>query len=285
MGVLMTASSIGVSLQRRPVLSDVDFSASKGELVAVVGPNGAGKSTLLRILAGLLASDTGTVRLEGKDIHSLDRHALARKLAYLPQDHGIHWGVRVADLVALGRLPHRSSVSPLSDTDRQIIAAALETMDVVQFTDRPVTELSGGERARVLIARSLAQDPEILLADEPVAGLDAVHQLELFAHLRRLACRGRAVVVVLHDLSLAARFADRLIIMREGRVHAAGAPADVLTADVLATVYGLQAHLGIVNDIPFVVPLTSLRMKPDTEFDHQECESGIDHGGQDGSAN
>lgn len=284
MGELMTASSIGVSLQRRPVLSGVDFSASKGELVAVVGPNGAGKSTLLRILAGLLAPDTGTVRLEGMDIHSLDRHVFARKLAYLPQDHGIHWGVRVADLVALGRLPHRSAVSPLSDTDRRIIAVALETMDIAQFADRSVKELSGGERARVLIARSLAQDPAILLADEPVAGLDAVHQLELFAHLKRLADRGRAVVVVLHDLSLAARFADRLIIMREGRVHASGAPADVLTADILATVYGLEAHLGAVDDIPFVVPLASLRMKPDTDSGHEEYKSGIDHGGQDGPA-
>ncbi len=157
-------------------------------------------------------------------------------------------------------------------------------MDIVQFADRAVTELSGGERARVLIARSLAQDPAILLADEPVAGLDAVHQLELFTHLRRLASRGRAVVVVLHDLSLAARFADRLIIMREGQVRATGAPADVLTADVLGTVYGLAAHLGTVEDIPFVVPIASLRMKPDIESVCEDDKSGIDHGGQDGPA-
>ena len=255
---LMTAKQIGVTLQKRPILREVDVSASAGELVAIVGPNGAGKSTLLRVLAGLLQPGQGSILLEGRDVRRLPRRELATKLAYLPQDQSIHWAISVLDVAMLGRLPHRRVGRPLSDADHQAVASALQTMDVLQFSDRPVTELSGGERARVLIARALAQEPLILLADEPAAGLDAVHQLELFAHLRRLADAGRSVVVVLHDLSLAARFSDRLVIMKAGRIHVEGPGTQVLSPQVLEDVYDMSAYLGDIEGIPFVIPLASL---------------------------
>ncbi len=260
---LMTARGIGVTLQERPVLHDIDFAASAGELIAIVGPNGAGKSTLLRVLANLLQPGEGSILLEGRDLRRLPRRILATKLAYLPQDQSIHWAISVMDVAMLGRLPHRRVGRPLSDTDHRAVAAALRTMNVLQFFNRPVTELSGGERARVLIARALAQEPLILLADEPAAGLDAVHQLELFAHLRRLADAGRSVVVVLHDLSLAARFSDRLVIMKAGRIHVEGPATQVLSSQVLEDVYDMSAYLGDIEGIPFVVPLASLEGRRD----------------------
>ena len=258
MAGLIEAQGIGVTLGGREILAEVAVAVSAGELVGLIGPNGAGKTTLLRVLAGLLRPDRGSVALDGADMRRLTRRSLARRLAYLPQDHAMHWAISVEDLVRLGRLPHRGFGAPFRDADRRATARALATMDVAQFARRPVTELSGGERTRALIARTLAQNPAVLLADEPVAGLDAVHQLELFAHLRRLADAERAVVVVLHDLSMAARFCDRLVVMASGRVRAVGPAAEVLTAETLQDVYGITAHLGAVDGVPFIVPLESL---------------------------
>lgn len=264
MTTTISAKSVSVTLQDRQVLSGLDYATAAGELVAIVGPNGAGKTTLLRVLAGLLPADAGAVYLDGMDIRHLPRRSMAQRLAYLPQDHAIHWGIRVLDVVKLGRLPHRRTGRPLGEADDRAIATALDTMDIAQFADRPVTNLSGGERARVAIARALAQDPLVLLADEPASGLDAVHQIELFEHLRKLADKGRAVVVVLHDLSLAARFCDRLVIMKAGRVHSEGPPTVVLSDETLCDVYGMSAHMGEVYGIPFVVPLASLSQPCET---------------------
>lgn len=258
MSEIVKATAISVKLRRRQVLREIDLSVSAGEFIGLVGPNGAGKSTLLRVLAGLLKPETGAVHLDGIDIRQLQRRELAREIAFLPQDQTVHWGISAKDVAYLGRLPHRQAGQPLNDIDHEAVARALEAMDIQDLSERPVTELSGGERARVLIARALAQDPRVLLADEPATGLDAVHQLELFSHLRRLADDGRAIVVVLHDLSLAARFCDRLVIIDAGQVHADGTGDAVLSAQVLADVYGMSAHLGEVDGVPFVIPLASL---------------------------
>ena len=249
---------VDVELGGKPVLEDVSLCAKAGELIGLIGPNGAGKTTLLRVIAGLLEPQSGSVELEGEDVGALSSRGLARKLALLPQDHVVNWAICVEDLVALGRLPYRGFGAAPAESDHAAIADALETMDLAGISQRPVTELSGGERARTLIARALAQETRILLADEPAAGLDAVHQLDLFSHLQQLANQGCCVIVVMHDLTMASRFCDRLTVLNHGKIHASGAASKVLTSKVLKSVYGITAYRGRANGVPFVVPLESL---------------------------
>lgn len=256
---MITTERVSVELGGQRIIDGVSLEAHAGEVVGLVGPNGAGKTTLLRAISGLLDPVSGSIALEGEDIAQMAPRLRAQKLALLPQDHVVHWAISVEDLVALGRLPYRGFGAAPSPADRAAISDALATMDVADFAKRSVIELSGGERARVLIARALAQDTQILLADEPAAGLDAVHQLDLFGHLRGLAEQGRCVVVVLHDLTMASRFCDRLIVLDHGKVHASGSAAKVLTSKVLKSVYGITAYRGSADGVPFVVPLKTLK--------------------------
>lgn len=255
---MIKISDVSVDLGGQRIIDGVGLEARAGELVGLVGPNGAGKTTLLRVISGLLTPGSGTVALEGEDIALMAPRLRAQKLALLPQDHVVHWAISVEHLVALGRLPYRGFGAGPSPADRAAVNQALAAMDVTDFAKRSVTDLSGGERARVLIARALAQDTPILLADEPAAGLDAVHQLDLFAHLQGLAEQGRCVVVVLHDLTMASRFCDRLVVLDHGKVHASGKASKVLSASVLKTVYGITAYRGHADGVPIVVPLKSL---------------------------
>jgi iron complex transport system ATP-binding protein len=245
-------------LQAREVLSALDLAAHTGELTAVVGPNGAGKSTLLRALAGILRPSAGLVCLDGRPIADWSRRDIARTLAFLPQERIVHWALTARAVVALGRLPHQSLGVSESTPDSTAIAAALAALDVAHLSNRPVLEMSGGERARVLVARALAQEPKVLLADEPAAGLDPAHQLALFRHLAALAEADRAVVIALHDLSLAARFCHRIVLIHNGRTLAAGTPQDVLTAEHLAAAYGIRARYQTVEGVPIVVPFDVL---------------------------
>lgn len=251
----LAAEDIHVALRGRPVLQGVSVAVASGEILAVVGPNGAGKSTLLKTLAGLLAPVAGSVAFDGHPLAGLDRRSLGRLIAYLPQHRVVHWPMRVRSVVALGRLVHRGADGA---RDANAIAGALAAMDVTGFAERSVAELSGGERARVLVARALAQEAVVLLADEPTAGLDPAHALALFGHFRQLAAAGRSVIVALHDLSLAARFADRVLLLREGRALGAGAPGVVLTAESLAAAYGIRATVAEIAGLPVVVPVERL---------------------------
>lgn len=244
MSGLLRATGLAVSLGDRPVLSGVDVAAGAGELVGLLGPNGAGKTTLLRSLAGLLALRAGSVTLDGAPLGSFSPSALARRLAYLASGHDCQWPLAVEALVALGRLPHRTPWSRLSDGDLEAIEVAMRFAGVLDLAGRPVTQLSGGERARVLLARALAGDPGLLLADEPVAGLDPGHQLDVMALLARRAAAGGTVIVALHDLALAARFCTRLILMAGGRVLADGRPEAVLMPGNLRAAYGIEAVIG-----------------------------------------
>jgi iron complex transport system ATP-binding protein len=249
----VAAQGLAVTLGGRPVLDGVDCVAHAAEVTALIGPNGAGKTTLLRALAGLLPPAAGTVSLDDRPVADWDRRAFARALAYLPQERTVHWALTARAVVGLGRLPYQPSGAAESSADALAIDAALAAMDVAHLAARPVTDMSGGERARVLVARVLAQEPAALLADEPASGLDPAHQLALFRHFSALAAAGRTVIVALHDLSLAARFCHRIVLMQGGRVVAAGAPPDVLTVEHLAAVYRIRASYMLLDGVPVVL--------------------------------
>jgi iron complex transport system ATP-binding protein len=254
----LSAQGIGVTLGGRAILDAVDFAVAPGELVGLIGPNGAGKSTLLRVLAGLLTPQAGQVDLDDTPAAQWDDRARARRVGYLPQAGGVNWAVTVATLVGLGRMPHRGPLGRAGPEDAAAVARALDTCDVGHLADRPVTTLSGGERSRVLLARALAGSPAVLLADEPVSGLDPAHQLDVMDTLRHLVQAGAGVAVVLHDLSLAARYCDRLVMMGAGRVAAQGPPETVLSDANLASCYDLEVWRGRVADTPCVVPIARL---------------------------
>jgi iron complex transport system ATP-binding protein len=236
----------------RTVVHDVDLAIGAGALVAIVGPNGAGKTTLLRAIAGLLPA-SGSISIDGRALRSLSLRARAQAIAYLPQGHVFHWPLPVTDVVALGRLP-RGGGDNLSAADRDAVLAAMRETGTLEYSDRPVTTLSGGERARVAMARVLATQAPIILADEPTASLDPRYQIAVVEMLRRHARSGGIVVAVLHDLALAARHADRIVVLDGGRLVADGTPADVLTAARLAATFGVNAEVVDVHGAPVVVP-------------------------------
>lgn len=255
----LVGEGLSVNLSGRPVLQDVDIHVRAGEVLGLLGPNGTGKTTLLRVLASLLRPARGRVFIGGQPAPTLRRRELARTLAYLPQDAECHWAMAVEHVVALGRLPHRAPWAPLDPDHWRQVHAAMAYTDVLPFIGRPVNTLSGGERARVLLARALAGEPRILLADEPVTGLDPAHQLDVMELLRSLAGDGAAVVVVLHDLILASRFCDRIVLLHGGRVAAEGATETVLTPDNLARYYAVRAHTVATPQGRFIIPFERIR--------------------------
>jgi len=231
---------LGVVLGGREVLERVDIALPPGMLVGLLGPNGAGKTTLLRLLAGLLAPDRGEVQWDGEPLIRLPRRERARLLGYLAQTPDCHWDLTVAEVVALGRLPHRGAFHGPDAADRAAVARALADCELEELAGRAIHTLSGGEQRRVFLARALAGEPQVLLADEPVTGLDPVHQLDVMQKLQAVARSGAAVVVVMHDLTLAARFCDRVVLLGQGRIQGEGAPEVVLSDDLLARVYGVR---------------------------------------------
>ena len=243
---------VSVSLGSTPIVADVSATLDRG-LVGLIGPNGAGKSSLVRAIVGLLPHD-GIIAIDGSPVANMLPRDRARRIAYLPQGQAIHWPLSVARLVALGRLPHLAPLSRITAADDAAIERAMARTDTLALRDRPVDTLSGGERARVLLARALAVEAPILLADEPLAALDPAHQLDLMALLRAEADAGTLVVAVLHDLSLAAR-CDRLLLLDRGRLVVDDTPGGVLTPNRIAEVYGVTAWIGDANGIPIVAPL------------------------------
>ncbi len=250
----LCAETLTLALGGATILDSVSATFVPGRVTAVLGPNGAGKSTLLACLAGLRNADSGSVRLGGVARAAVPRRELARRIGFLPQEADVHWDIDVATLVALGRFPHRGRWGD-SEVDRAAVARAMSATDCARFAGRIVNTLSGGERARVLLARVLAGEPQWLLADEPLANLDPAHQLDGLDCLRSVARAGAGVVVVLHDLNHAARVADDLLLMRGGRVVAQGPPDAVLTPALIAETYGVATHIGTTPDGQrFIVP-------------------------------
>ncbi len=241
----LTADNLTVKLGNRLVLDAVSAALMPGQITAIVGPNGAGKSTLLACLVGLRVADSGDVRLGRQPISSLSPRARARQVGFIPQSPEVAWALEARILVGLGRTPHIGARG-LSLADNAAVERAMAAAGVSDLADRDVTTLSGGERGRVLIARALAGEPDWLLADEPLAGLDPGHQLDAAELFKSLAHdQGRGVVLTLHDLTLAGRMADRVIVLAQGQVLADGDAAHCLTPDVLAKAYGVQTHYGV----------------------------------------
>ncbi|HEX7874276.1 MAG TPA: ABC transporter ATP-binding protein [Sphingobium sp.] len=257
--VSIAIQSLSARLGRRPVLDGIDALLEPGKLVGIIGPNGAGKSTLVRAILGLTPIASGSVQIDGRDISLLPPRDLARAIAYLPQGQTVHWPLSVERLVALGRLPHLAPLSRMSAADEAIVAEALARADVGHLAGRVATELSGGERARVMLARALAVGASGLIADEPLASLDPGHQIDVMTLLRREADAGGLVVAVLHDLGMAARYCDRLLLIDDGRLVADGRPADVLTPERLAAVYGIEARIETDGDRRLIVPLGRIK--------------------------
>ena len=233
---LIEAAGIRVTARERVILDGVSFSAKAGERIAVIGPNGAGKSTLLKVLAGLIAAD-GTVKLDGRAIPGIPLRERARLAAYLPQAPALHWPLSVEAAVLLGRAP-QGFAGTASAADLEALGSALKRAGLEEFSGRKVDTLSGGEKARAAFARFLASEAPVMLADEPVTALDAKHQLMILRSLADLTRAGRIVIAVLHDLTLARRWAERVILMEKGRIAADGTPAAVMTAERLEQAFG-----------------------------------------------
>jgi iron complex transport system ATP-binding protein len=253
--VTITIDGLCAKLGRRPVLSDVSATLQPGKLIGIIGPNGAGKSTLARVMLGLVQPSGGRVLLDGRDVSAIAPRELATLVAYLPQGQTLHWPLSVDRLVALGRLPHLGPMSRISAHDRDRVRDAMARADVSQLAGRTATELSGGERARVMLARALAVGAPAMIADEPLASLDLGHQLDVMSLLANEARAGSLITVVLHDLTMAARFCDELLLMHQGRMVASGKPADVLTRATLREVYGIDARLDQIDALLTITPI------------------------------
>lgn len=236
---MLAAHALALHRGGRPVLDGVDCTLAPGRVTAILGPNGAGKSSLLLALAGLVAPASGTVTLDGRPLDRLTPAERARAIGLLPQQPELHWDIDVETLVGLGRLPHRGR-GPATSADRAAIEAALAMTDTAAFAKRPARQLSGGERARVLLARLLAGEPRVLLADEPLANLDPAWQHDMLARLRAVADAGTAVALVLHDLTHAARIADAALLLTDGRALAGGPAAEVLAPGPLSRAFGVE---------------------------------------------
>lgn len=256
--VSIRIEGLGVTLGKRTVLREVTTSFAPGTLTGIVGPNGAGKSTLARAMLALVPA-TGRVLVDGGEARSLPRADLAKRIAYLPQGQTLHWPLSVERLVGLGRLPHLGPMSRVAEGDAAAIQRAMARADVTALRDRIATELSGGERARVLLARALAVEAPGLIADEPLASLDPGHQIDVMDLLQAEARAGALVVAVLHDLTMAARYCDRLLLIDRGTVVADGPPAEVLTPANLRAVYGIDARVDTSGAWPNITTLGRVR--------------------------
>lgn len=243
------AQKINVRLDGIPVLKNVDLQVEKGEMLGLVGPNGAGKTTLLKVLARLLKPDAGSVDIAG----GIKGQAFSQTVAYLPQGHEVHWLLSVERLVSLGRIPYLMPWQRLRSHDKKAVEQAMIDTGIFHLAERSIDHLAGGERSLVLLARALATQPSIILADEPVQGLDPAHGLQVMELLRGFALSGRGVVVVLHDLTLAARFCHRIVLLNEGQVMASGHPEKVLKAENLRRSYHIEAKYGSHEDF-YVIP-------------------------------
>jgi iron complex transport system ATP-binding protein len=253
----LAAADVTLTYDSHVVAEHLDLEIPDGKVTAIVGPNACGKSTVLRALSRLLRPKSGSVLLDGQEIHRRPTKEVARQLGLLPQSPIAPDGILVADLVARGRTPHQSLFQQWSVADERAVREALTATGTLDLVDRSVDELSGGQRQRVWIAMALAQETDLLLLDEPTTFLDITHQIEVLDLIAELNHSGRTIVVVLHDLNLACRYADHVVAMRDGQVVASGAPSEVITVGLVDAVFNLDCLVidDPVSHTPLIVPI------------------------------
>ncbi len=254
MMTVMSAQNIGVEIDGSTLLDNISLSIKPGELIGLIGPNGAGKSTLLKTLLGLQSPSAGRVMYQDRPLENISNERRGRQLGYVAQGSVCHWPMTVHKVVEMGRLPYQRLLRKRTPDDLKAIEHALNTFDIVHLKDRLVSTLSGGERARVMLARAFAGQPRVLFADEPTADLDPGHQLQVMNVLKQQVETGVAVVVVLHDLNLAARYCDRLYLLEKGRMKASGVIDRVINAANMKDAYGIEALIGQHEAQDYIVP-------------------------------
>jgi len=246
---MLTVENIGFAYRNKTVLNNIDLNIEKGEIVGVLGPNGCGKTTLLKLLNRNLHPDTGRVLMDGTDLEAISKRKIARHIAVVPQSNEIRFAFSVRDIVAMGRMPFMDRFQGESSEDEHIVQEAMEKTNIESFSHRLINTMSGGERQRVIIARALAQTPEIILLDEPTLHLDINHQFELLDLVRKLSAEERlTVVIVSHDLPMVVKYCDRIVLIHDNKVHALGTPEEVLTTENMRTVFNIEAVL-VYDDV------------------------------------
>jgi len=251
---------VGFSYDSRPVLEDVTMSVDKGNVVSLVGPNGSGKTTLLKCINKILKPNKGVVLVEERDVREMKLKELAKLIGYVPQTSTNSFPSTVFDTVLLGRRPYVNW--SVSSKDREIVARTLTLMGIEDLALRHLNELSGGERQKVIIARALAQEPQVILLDEPTSNLDIKHQLEVLGIIRSVVEEKEiAAVIAIHDLNLASRFSDKIILLHKGRIYDVGEPAKVLTQENIKTVYGVDVEIYNDSGIPYIVPVRPVKTR------------------------
>lgn len=252
---MIHAEDISFSFGDTPVLESVSLTVAKGELVGLIGPNGAGKTTFLRLISGVLTPSQGTVTLDGDLLESLSTHEVGKRLAVVPQQTELSFDFSIRDVITMGRHPYQGRLERLQSADRTMVDQAMEQTETAYLADRPFSAISGGERKRVLIARAIAQDTPALLVDEPTASLDINHQVSVFELLRSLVSQDKAILAAVHDLNLAARYCDRLVLLADGQIQASGTAESVLQSDRLRQAYGIDTSIeeNPVTETPMVV--------------------------------
>ena len=255
---LIKASALEYQIGNLSILKGIDFEINPGELVGLIGPNGAGKSTLLRLLTQVEPASSGEIQFDGKPIDTLAAEDRAKRIGYLVQGAKAHWPFSVEKVIGLGRIPYQKWWQKASSEDDAKVLRAMELTQTLAYRNRIVTTLSGGEHTLVMLARIIASEPQLIFADEPVAALDPYHQLHVMEILRNHAREQGAAVVVLHDLSLAARFCDRLYLLNHGALHCSGTPNEIMTEENIARVYGVKTRIACDTEGVSVTPISRL---------------------------
>lgn len=250
----LEAHNICLKIKDRQILDHVSLTLPKGKMIGLIGPNGAGKSTLLRAILGLADYQSGSITLDGEELSHWSLKERAQKISYAAQGAPVHWPLDVQHIISLGRIPHLGPWQKISATDQNIIKKAMQTTDTLHLANRLTTTLSGGERACVMLARAIVSEAEYLCADEPIASLDPYHQLQVMDILQQLAHEGHGVLIVLHDLTLAQRYCDELVLMLDGKILDHGPATDVLTEENLNLAYHIKASRWQENGDHFLVP-------------------------------
>lgn len=256
MPALLSARNLTFAYHNRPILTDVSLDLARGETVGLIGMNGSGKSTLLKLLLGLLTPASGSVMLDGKDLRQMKRREIARWVSFVSQNSRIDFDFEVQDIVSMGRTPYLSRFSRFSRSDCEAVSEAMRLTGTTEFSGRLVTELSGGELQRVHLARAIAQQTDLMLLDEPTSNLDLSHQLEVLSIIRKLTDAGRAAIISIHDLSLAARYCDRIIVLSESRIVADGRPEQVLTEELLLRHFRVRARVYSDKESLTILPIS-----------------------------